>query len=80
MMNGPFGRLERVAQVRPQITHLADIPQLAISSIPNLPRPRVFGKRIGLNGTYLNIRVVSLPSSRTVSRTSANVRKLSPVV
>ena len=29
MMNGPFGGLERVAHLRPHITHLADIPQLA---------------------------------------------------
>ena len=42
MMNGPFGGLERVAHLRPRITHLADIPQLApVGSIPNLPRPKV---------------------------------------
>jgi hypothetical protein len=46
MMNGPFGQLERVAHLRPRITHLAAIPQLApVGSIPNLPRPSVFGKR-----------------------------------
>jgi hypothetical protein len=28
---------------------LADISQLAVGSIPNLPRPRVFDKRVGLN-------------------------------
>jgi hypothetical protein len=38
-----------VAHLRPRITHLANIPQLAVGSIPNLPRPRVFGKRVGLN-------------------------------
>ena len=56
-MNGPFGRLERVAQFRPCITHVANMPQLAVGSIPNLPRPKVlqaarFEERTLMSGLF----------------------------
>ena len=42
-MNGPFGRLERVAHLRlGEHNGLGRHSQLAVGSIPNLPRPRVF--------------------------------------
>jgi len=44
MMNGPFeGWNVWLTSFRPCITHFADIPQLAVGSIPKSARPRVFG-------------------------------------
>ena len=71
-MNGPFGRLERVAHLRLGEhnglgRHFPASRRLHFESAPT----EGFCKPLGLNGTCPNVRVVSFPLSRTLSRTSA---------
>ena len=71
-MNGPFGRLERVAHLRLGEhnglgRHFPVSRRLHFEFAPT----EGFCKPLGLNGTCPNVRVVSFPLSRTLSRTSA---------
>jgi hypothetical protein len=50
---------------------LADISQLAVGSIPNLPRPSVFGKRVGLNPN-----IFQSSENRAIARCNRKTRQL----